>query len=108
MTKRLIDTTARELASYKKQELLTSIADSEGRTLAAETIGTVTPMLVDITNAEFVTSLGADLIMLNVFDVNEPVIQGLPNALQHFHPVQDYLLTLQARLLVYMDCQSDG
>lgn len=78
MTKRLVDTTARELASYKKQELLTSIADSEGRTLAAETIGTVTPMLVDITNAEFVTSLGADLIMLNVFDVNEPVIQGLP------------------------------
>lgn len=78
MTKRLIDTTARELASYKKQDLLTSIADSEGRTLAAETIGTVTPMLVDITNAEFVTSLGADLIMLNVFDVNEPVIQGLP------------------------------
>lgn len=78
MTKRLIDTTARELASYNKQELLTSIADSEGRTLAAETIGTVTPMLVDITNAEFVTSLGADLIMLNVFDVNAPVIQGLP------------------------------
>lgn len=78
MTKRLIDTTAREVVSYNKQELLTSIADSEGRTLAAETIGTVTPMLVDITNAEFVTSLGADLIMLNVFDVNEPVIQGLP------------------------------
>ena len=78
MTKRLIDTTARELVSYNKQDLLTSIADSEGRTLAAETIGTVTPMLVDITNAEFVTSLGADLIMLNVFDVNAPVIQGLP------------------------------
>ena len=78
MTKRLIDTTARELVSYNKQQLLTSIADSEGRTLAAETIGTVTPMLVDITNAEFVTSLGADLIMLNVFDVNEPVIQDLP------------------------------
>lgn len=78
MQKRLIDTTARELASYRKQELLTSIADSEGRTLAAETIGTVTPMLVDITNAEFVTSLGADVIMLNIFDVNEPVIQGLP------------------------------
>ena len=78
MTKRLIDTTARELVSYNKQQLLTSIADSEGRALAAETIGTVTPMLVDITNAEFVTSLGADLLMLNVFDVNEPVIQGLP------------------------------
>lgn len=77
MPKRLIDTTAREVISYNKQELLTSIAGSEGRTLAAETIGTVTPMLVDITNAEFVTSLGADLIMLNIFDVDKPVIQGL-------------------------------
>lgn len=78
MLKRLIDTTARELTSYNKAELLTAISDSEGRTLAAETIGTVTPMLVNITNAEFVASLGADLIMLNIFDVNNPIIQGLP------------------------------
>ena len=78
MLKRLIDTTARELNSYNKAELLTAISDSEGRTLAAETIGTVTPMLVNITNAEFVASLGADLIMLNIFDVNNPIIQGLP------------------------------
>ena len=78
MLKRLIDTTARELTSYNKAELLTAISDSEGRTLAAETIGTVTPMLVNITNAEFVASLGADLIMLNISDVNNPIIQGLP------------------------------
>lgn len=78
MLKRLIDTTAGELTSYNKAELLTAISDSEGRTLAAETIGTVTPMLVNITNAEFVASLGADLIMLNIFDVNDPIIQGLP------------------------------
>lgn len=77
MLKRLIDTTAKELTSYNKAELLTAISDSEGRTLAAETIGTVTPMLVNITNAEFVASLGADLIMLNIFDVNNPIIQGL-------------------------------
>lgn len=78
MLKRLIDTTARELTSYNKAELLTAISESEGRTLAAETIGTVTPMLVNITNAEFAASLGADLIMLNIFDVNNPIIQGLP------------------------------
>ena len=78
MLKRLIDTTARELTSYNKAELLTAISDSEGRTPAAETIGTVTPMLINITNAEFVASLGADLIMLNIFDVNDPIIQGLP------------------------------
>lgn len=81
MLKRLIDTTAKELTSYNKAELLTAISESEGRTLAAETIGTVTPMLVNITNAEFVASLGADLIMLNIFDVNNPIIQGLPQTL---------------------------
>ena len=81
MLKRLIDTTAKELTSYNKAELLTAISESEGRTLAAETIGTVTPMLVNITNAEFVASLGADLIMLNIFDVNDPIIQGLPQTL---------------------------
>ena len=63
MVKRYIDCSARELAVYHKKELLQSIADSEGRVLATETIGTVTPMLVNITNAEFVTSLGADIIM---------------------------------------------
>ena len=65
MVKRYIDCSARELAVYQKKELLQSIADSEGRVLATETIGTVTPMLVNITNAEFVTSLGADIIMLD-------------------------------------------
>ena len=78
MGKRYIDCSARELAAYHKKELLQFIADSEGRVLAAETIGTVTPMLVNITNAEFVTSLGADIIMLNIFDVDHPVINGLP------------------------------
>lgn len=78
MGKRYIDCSAREMAAYHKKELLQSIADSEGRVLAAETIGTVTPMLVNITNAEFVTSLGADIIMLNIFDVDHPVINGLP------------------------------
>ena len=78
MGKRSIDCSASELAVYQKKELLQSIADSEGRVLATETICTVTPMLVNITNAEFVTSLGADIIMLNIFDVDHPVINGLP------------------------------
>ena len=76
MKKRLIDCTARELAAYTKEDLLRAIAESEGRVLATETIGTVTPMLVNITNAEFVASLGSDLIMLNIFDVNHPIIQS--------------------------------
>ena len=41
-------------------------------------IGTVLPMLGNITNAEFTASMGADILLLNIFDVQDPVIQGLP------------------------------
>ena len=61
-----------------KAELLEAISASEGRLLVCETIGTMQPMLGDVTNAEFVASMGADIILLNIFDVNKPVVQGLP------------------------------
>ena len=35
-------------------------------------------MLGNVTNAEFVASMGADIILLNMFDVQKPVINGLP------------------------------
>ncbi len=78
MAKRMLDASASELASYGKEELLESIAKSEGRILAAECIGVTMPLLADVTNAEFVAAMGADLVLLNMFDVKKPVIQGLP------------------------------
>lgn len=76
--KRLLDCTPRELAHYGKAELLQAIAGSEGRVLACETIGLTPPLLVDITNAEYAASLSADILLLNMFDVRQPVIQALP------------------------------
>ena len=76
--KRLLDCTARELSAYGKQELLESIAGSEGRVLACETIGITQPLLSDVTNAEYAASLSADILLLNMFDVCHPVIQALP------------------------------
>lgn len=78
MAKRLLDATASELASYKKEELLESIVKSEGRVIAAECIGLTMPLLTDVTNAEFVSAMGADIVLLNMFDVNKPVIKALP------------------------------
>ena len=76
--KRFLDCTASDFQNMTKDELLQAIAASEGRILVCETIGTIMPMLGDVTNAEFVASMGADIILLNIFDVNNPVIQGLP------------------------------
>jgi len=36
------------------------------------------PMLGDITNAEFAAAMGADILLLNLFDVQNPRILGLP------------------------------
>ena len=77
--KRFLDCTASDFEKMSKQELLEAIAASEGRLLVCETIGTIQPMLGDVTNAEFVAAMGADIILLNIFDVNHPVVQGLPS-----------------------------
>lgn len=76
--KRFLDCTASDFEKMGKKELLDAIAASEGRLLVCETIGAIQPMLGDVTNAEFVSAMGADMILLNIFDVNQPVIQGLP------------------------------
>lgn len=78
MGKRLLDCTASDFAKMNRDELIQAIAGSEGRTIACETIGTIQPMLNNVTNAEFAASMGADLLLLNMFDVQNPVIKGLP------------------------------
>lgn len=79
MGKRYLDCTASEIAEMDGKQLVEAIAGSEGRILVCETIGAVRPMLGDVTNAEFAASMGADLLILNLFDVNEPLILGLPD-----------------------------
>lgn len=78
MAKRLLDCYASDFAGFSKEELLESMRKSEGRVILCETIGTVRPMLGDVTNAEFAAAMGADFLLLNMFDVNAPRIQGLP------------------------------
>ena len=78
MAKRLLDCCASDFARFTKADLLESIQKSEGRVIACETIGSVQPLLGNVTNAEFAASMGADILLLNMFDVQKPVIHGLP------------------------------
>lgn len=77
--KRFLNCNASDFEKMTKPELIESIAASEGRIVVCETIGAVPQMLGDITNAEFAASMGADIILLNIFDVNNPVMHGLPS-----------------------------
>ena len=76
--KRILDCQSSDFRNMTRKELLEAIAGSEGRTIACETIGSIMPMLGDITNAEFAAAMGADILLLNVFDVQNPKIYGLP------------------------------
>lgn len=76
--KRFLNCNASDFEKMTKPELIESIAASEGRIVVCETIGAVPQMLGDVTNAEFAASMGADIILLNIFDVNNPVMHGLP------------------------------
>lgn len=80
MVKRLLSCTASEIKKMTPMELKQSIKASEGRIICSENIAISQSVAGDITNAELAASYGADLILLNAFDVFNPVVMGLPGA----------------------------
>lgn len=77
MSDRLIDLRPAQLVKLNGKELIESIKASEGRAVACEVVCPVTPLLYDVTNAELVAAFGADLIILNLYDVREPSVFGV-------------------------------
>ncbi|MFD2044978.1 haloacid dehalogenase-like hydrolase [Ornithinibacillus salinisoli] len=77
--KRLLNCTASDFEKMNKFDLIQSIQASEGRTLISEIVSSSVPLYPGLTNAEYASSFGADIILLNIFDVNQPHIEGLVN-----------------------------
>lgn len=90
MAKRLLDCTASDLSRMGKEDLLFALSASEGRVLVCETIGKFTPLVGDVSNAELAAALGGDVMLLNIFDVDKPLVQGLPDV-----PPQEVLRTVK-------------
>ena len=76
--KRIIDCRSSDFLNMTRRDLLDAIANCEGRTICCETVGSYQPMLGDVTNAEFAAAMGADILLLNLFDCVDPQINGLP------------------------------
>ena len=75
--KRILDCTASDFARMSGADLKQSIKAAEGRTILAEVIGAFQPLLHCVTNAELAAAFGADIILLNLFDVFNPGVNGL-------------------------------
>lgn len=80
MAKRLLNATARDIAGYTRAEKLDAIRGSEGRTIASEIIAPAMAAVYDVSNPELAAAMGADMIIINVFDVNRPRVEAVPVA----------------------------
>lgn len=79
---RILDLVPKKLISLKGKSLLRSIAAAEGRTVVAEAVVTVPPLIDGCSNLELAASFGADLLLLNQYDVDQPQIAGFPSCLK--------------------------
>lgn len=75
--KRLISANPSEILNMTAQELKQSIQASEGRVVLSENVVIRETFVGDITNAEIAKAFGADMILLNCFDVFNPKVFGL-------------------------------
>lgn len=76
MVTRLISANSSELLKMNGDELKQSIKTSEGRTVLSENV-VIQPAIDGLTMSEIAASFGADLILLNLFDVFVPKVRGL-------------------------------
>lgn len=76
MVTRLISANYSEILKMNGSELKQSIKASEGRTILSENVVTE-PAMAGLTTSEIAAAFGADLILLNLFDVFKPNVSGL-------------------------------
>lgn len=77
--KRLLSSTASELFAMNKEEKLLAIRSSEGRTIVSEMTMNGAPDALDCASmGELYAAFGADLLLLNKFDVFHPYLENIP------------------------------
>ena len=76
--KRLLDIRPHEMFSITKKELINAIKASEGRTMVAEVIAPAPALLWDVSNPELASAFGADMLILNMYDTDQPSIFSYP------------------------------
>lgn len=77
MVKRILNCQTSDFQSFSKEDLLKSIKVAEGRTVCAEMVVVLPTVGGDLSNAEVARAFGADLMLLNFFDVLTPYIYGV-------------------------------
>lgn len=89
--KRLLSSYPSDYKNMSAMDFKQAIVASEGRTILAETVVTAPPLLEGVTNAEVMTAFGADLIVLNEFDVFKRQIVGMETIKNPIQQIKDWV-----------------
>lgn len=76
--KRLLNFQGADFLNASPLEIKQAILASEGRVIVSESVVTYQPYVNGLTNAEIEKAFGADILLLNVLDLNNPKIEGVP------------------------------
>ena len=88
---RLIDQPWSTIKNLKAADLLKAIKLSEGRTIAAEVVVTAPTLIDKVSNVEISAAFGADIIILNFYDVFQKYIEGIPKEIDSIRKLRDFL-----------------
>ena len=77
--KRLLNFQGADFLNASPLELKQAILASEGRVIVSESVVTYQTYVNDVTNAEIEKAFGADILLLNVLDLDKPKIEGVPS-----------------------------
>ncbi|MEZ0346195.1 MAG: haloacid dehalogenase-like hydrolase [Infirmifilum sp.] len=79
MPKRVLDLTGKDLEHIEPKGFKEAVKSSEGRVVAVEVVATSTPLVDGTSNVELAARFGADIIILNMYDVLNPKVEGVPS-----------------------------
>ncbi len=91
MVLRLVDAPWSKIRNLDRKGLIEAIKLSDGRTIAAEVVVTAKPLVDKISNLEIAAGFGADMIILNFYDVNLKKIEGIPPEIKTLKQLRDFL-----------------
>jgi hypothetical protein len=80
-----------QIKNLSPNEVIEAIKLSEGRTIAAEVVVTAPTLIDKISNVELAAGFGADIVILNFYDVFDKKIEGLPEDIRSISELRDFL-----------------
>lgn len=80
VVKRIIDATRSDFEEMSSKDLIESIRAAEGRAFVVEVVVTTPPPIDGVSSPEIAAAFGADMIVLNMYDVEKPMVMGIPSS----------------------------